>query len=58
MTVDDPKHWRERAVTMRALAEEMEDADCKRSMLNIADEYERIAKRAEAWSDGRPPHSK
>jgi hypothetical protein len=55
VSVNDPRHWQDRAENMRALAEQMQDADSKQSMLNIADEYEKLAKRAEGRSDGRLP---
>ena len=45
--INDPQHWRRRAEEMRALARLADDLDARSSMLGIADEYERLAQRAE-----------
>ncbi len=45
--VRDPEHWRSRAKEARALAELIIDPESKRGMFTIADEYEKIAKRAD-----------
>ena len=47
-----PEHWLERAEKARAMADGMEDSEAKRAMLAIAENYERIAKRAEARAAG------
>jgi hypothetical protein len=47
MLLIDPKHWHDRAREARALAEKLLDPESKRGMLSIADEYEKIAQRAE-----------
>jgi hypothetical protein len=44
---NDPKHWRKRAEDMRMLANEIKDPLSKETMLRIADDYERLAKRAQ-----------
>jgi hypothetical protein len=44
---DDPQHWRWRAQEARIHAELIIDPDSRHTMLEIADEYERIAQRAE-----------
>jgi len=43
----DPKHWRKRADEARSLADGMKDEISKQMMLQIADDYEHRAKRAE-----------
>jgi hypothetical protein len=42
-----PKHWRKRADEARSLADDMKDEISKQMMLQIADDYEHRAKRAE-----------
>jgi rubrerythrin len=44
---DDPAHWRQRADEARALAEQITDRDARQMMLRIAEDYEKLAKRAE-----------
>jgi len=53
--INDPKHWRGRAEEMRVLADEMKDAAVRETMLRIAADYERLAKRAEQRSAGQAP---
>ena len=43
-----PQHWRERAREARDMADHMEDPEGKRSMFEVAERYEHIAKRSEA----------
>lgn len=50
--INDPKHWRYRAEEARAMAESMTDPEAKQLMLNVAADYERLAKRAEDRSGG------
>ena len=45
--IDDPVHWLGRAEETRAIAEDMRDAESKRIMLGIADDYDKLAKRAQ-----------
>jgi hypothetical protein len=56
--INDPKHWLDRAKEARALAELIDDPEGKRTMLAIADDYERLAKRAEDRAAGHWPQSK
>lgn len=51
--INDPMHWLERALEMRALAQDIKDTKARDSMLRIADEYERLAHRAEKRSNGQ-----
>jgi hypothetical protein len=43
----DPPHWRKRAKEMRKIADDMRDERSKHLMHQIADDYERLAKRVE-----------
>jgi hypothetical protein len=42
-----PEHWRKRAEEARTMAQQIEDPDAKRGMLEIAANYEKIAALAE-----------
>lgn len=44
---DNPEHWRQRAKEMRRLAEDLRDLIAKATLPEIADQYERLALRAE-----------
>ena len=46
-SVDDPKHWRDRAREMRALLDELTDGEIRATILRLADDYDRLAARAE-----------
>ena len=43
----NPQHWRARAEEARTVAESLGDLNCKRMMLEVAEDYERLAQRAE-----------
>ena len=53
----NPQHWRLRAAEARATAEKIADPESKRMMLEIANEYEKLAERAEIRAK-LPPQSK
>jgi hypothetical protein len=48
---NDPRHWRERGEEMRRIAEGIDDAKSRQIMLKIADEYDKLAARAENRSN-------
>jgi hypothetical protein len=43
-----PEHWRARAKEVRAMAATIKNAASARAMLDIAESYDKLAKRAEA----------
>jgi hypothetical protein len=51
--VNNPEHWRQRAVQMRTLSDWIEDAATKATMLDLADQYDGLAKRV-GGSDANP----
>jgi hypothetical protein len=56
--INDPKHWLDRAKEARALADQIADPEAKRTMVKNADDYERLAQRAQERAAGRWPQSK
>jgi hypothetical protein len=49
---NDPAHWRQRAEEARLLAKQMNDEAEKKTMLGIADDYDKLAIRAAQRLDG------
>jgi hypothetical protein len=54
--INEPDYWRTRAEEARNLASQMNDSESKDAMLRIAQDYERLAKRAEHRAAGRLPN--
>jgi hypothetical protein len=55
-SINDPKHWRDRAAEMRALADTMNDAETIAIMKRLADDYDKLADRAaDRSNEGVPP---
>ena len=52
--INDPEHWRQRAEEIRTLADDMKDEISKQMMLRIAQDYERLAARAQQRLKGSP----
>jgi hypothetical protein len=45
-SINNPKHWLERAAEMREMAETMIEGGMKVAVLKLANDYERLAARA------------
>jgi hypothetical protein len=45
--LNDAKHWRDRAAEMRVLSGEMKDFEARTMMLKLANDYDKLADRAE-----------
>ena len=54
-SINDPKHWHDRAAEMRALSDNIKDVRARAMMLKLAEDYDTLADRAEARSDGKHP---
>jgi hypothetical protein len=46
--IDDPTHWRQRAEEARSIADQLDDPIAKKTMLDIAHSYDRLAALLEA----------
>jgi hypothetical protein len=55
MDLSDPEYWRSRAEEARAVAVQMTDAHTKAIMLGIAQDYEKLARRAEQRAGDKTP---
>jgi hypothetical protein len=54
----EPNHWRERAAQMRALALDTADAEAAAIMLKLAEDYDKLADRAELRARGQSRSTK
>lgn len=45
-SIDDPKHWYDRAAEMRVLADGMANVEAQRMMLRLAEDYDKLGDRA------------
>ena len=52
---DEGIEWLARAEEMRPVAETMRDRECRAMALRIAEDYERLARRAEESAGSKPP---
>ena len=53
--INDPEHWLQRAEEARTVADQMNDLQSKEAMLRIAEDYERLARRARERAKGEGP---
>jgi hypothetical protein len=57
-TINDPQHWRDRAAEMRALAGCIEKPETVAIMAKLAEDYDKLADRAEARESRKRPKEK
>ena len=50
--VNDVNHWRDRAAEMRILSRMVKDIEAQANMARLADDYDKLAERAEQRSNG------
>jgi len=55
--VDDAEHWRERAAQMRVLATTMKQIEAQAIMARLAEDYDKLADRAELRANGEDRYS-
>jgi hypothetical protein len=49
---NNPEHWRQRGQEIRVLGEDVQDPQTRAIILQIAEDYEKLAQRAEIRRDG------
>ena len=54
-STNDPRHWRDRAAEMRALANTMKEPETIAIMNRLANDYDKLADRAAQRSNGGTP---
>jgi hypothetical protein len=54
-SVNDFQHWRDRAAAMRALAIISKDAAAREIMVRLAEDYDKLADRAQVRASGNVP---
>lgn len=50
--INDVAHWRDRADELRSVADDFKDEQAKQQLLRCADDYDRMAERAEKRISG------
>jgi hypothetical protein len=56
--VNDAQHWRDRATEMRALSDTLENPETVAIMLRLADDYDKLADRADIRRKGGVPSNR